>query len=299
MSSAAPANAEQIARWNGASADAWIEAQALLDHMFEPFTELLIEGARGASPGSVLDVGCGTGSTTLAVARVLGPQGRAIGVDISEPMLALARTRAPRVRERSGEEGTVPSATTSIFLHADAQTHRFEPESFDVIISRFGVMFFDDSVAAFANLRHAARAGARLRCVVWRGAAENPFMTAAERAAAPLLPNFLPNLPARQPDAPGQFAFAHESRIRRILQDSGWTEPSIRPIDISCAFPAQGLNLYMTRFGPLGQVLPQLDEQTRQQIVPRVHAAFEPYIDGAEVRFTAACWLVDAVKPAL
>ena len=140
----------------------------------------------------VLDVGCGTGSTTLAVARLLGAKGRCTGIDISEPMIAAARARAER-------EGTPAS-----FIRADAQTHAFEPASFDMIISRFGVMFFDDSVRAFANLRRAARDDAELRFIAWRSAAENPFMTTAERAAAPLLPN----LPARRPDAPGQFAFA-------------------------------------------------------------------------------------------
>ena len=157
-------------------------------------------------PGSrVLDVGCGTGSTTLAVARRLGAKGRCIGIDISEPMIAAARARAER-------EGTPAS-----FIRADAQTHAFEPASFDMIISRFGVMFFDDSVRAFANLRRAARDDAELRFIAWRSAAENPFMTTAERAAAPLLPN----LPARRPDAPGQFAFADRRRVYSILEESG------------------------------------------------------------------------------
>ena len=147
--------------------------------------------------GRVLDVGCGTGSTTLAVARRLGAKGRCIGIDISEPMIAAARARAER-------EGTPAS-----FIRADAQTHAFEPASFDMIISRFGVMFFDDSVRAFANLRRAAKQTPSLRFIAWRSAAENPFMTTAERAAAPLLPN----LPARRPDAPGQFAFADRDRV--------------------------------------------------------------------------------------
>ena len=280
MTSTATANAEQIARWNGTSGHAWVDAQAMLDQMFEPFSALLVEAAHRDSVSSVLDVGCGTGSTTLELARALGVASRCVGIDISEPMLALARVRA------------VQAGISANFLQADAQTHRFGPDGFDLIVSRFGVMFFDDPVAAFTNLRAAARDGARLRIIVWRSAAENPFMTAAERAVAP----FVPNLPARASDAPGQFAFADEQRLSRVLHDSGWRSALARPIDVACSFPTRELDLYVTRFGPVGQCLAEMDEAARRQIVPRVHAAFEPYVDGTEVRFTAACWSVDAVR---
>ena len=133
------------ALWNGPAGRAWVEAQELLDQVFKPFEDLLVEAVCAGSGGRVLDVGCGTGSTTLAVARLLGAKGRCIGIDISEPMIAAARARAER-------EGTPAS-----FIRANAQSHAFEPASFDMIISRFGVMFFDDSVRAFANLRRAAR----------------------------------------------------------------------------------------------------------------------------------------------
>ena len=196
---------------------------------------------------SVLDVGCGTGGITLAVARRLASAGRCMGVDISEPVIAAARARAER-------EGTPAS-----FVRADAQDHAFEPASFDFVISRFGVMFFDDSVRAFANLRRASTDDGRLRFIAWRGAAENPFMTTAERAAAPLLPD----LPARRPDEPGQFAFADPDRIRRILADSGWAEIDIQPIDVACALPEKELARYLTRLGPVGLALREADEQTR------------------------------------
>lgn len=183
---------EQTALWSGHAGRAWVEAQELLDQMFKPFEDLLVEVVCGGSGHRVLDVGCGTGSTTLAVARLLGAKGRCIGVDISDPMIVAARARAKR------------EDTTASFIRADVQIHDFELASFDMIISRFGVMFFDDPVLAFANLRRAARDDAELRFIAWRSAAENPFMTTAERAAAPLLPN----IPTREPEAPGQFSFA-------------------------------------------------------------------------------------------
>lgn len=269
---------EQSALWNGLAGRAWVEAQDLLDQMFKPLEDLLVQAALAKPGGRVLDVGCGTGSTTLAVARSLGTKSHCIGIDISDPMLAAARARAER-------EGTPAS-----FIRADAQDFAFEPASFDMIISRFGVMFFDDSVQAFANLRRAARDDAELRFIAWRSPAENPFMTTAERAAAPLLPN----LPARQPNAPGQFAFADPLRVHRILEESGWAEIDIRPIDVACTLPEKELISYFSRLGPLGRVLHQADEQTRIQIIETVRAAFDPYVHGDEVRFNAACWIVCA-----
>ncbi len=269
---------EQAARWNGPAGHAWVEAQALLDGILRPFEDVLLEEVSVEHGGRVLDVGCGTGSTTLALARRLGPAGRCVGVDISEPMITAARARAER-------EGTPAS-----FIRADAQEHPFEPAAFDAIVSRFGVMFFNDSVRAFANLRRAAKDQAGLRFVTWRAPAENPFMTTAERAAAP----FLPNLPARRPDEPGQFAFADPDRIHRVLADSGWAGIDVRPIDVACGLPESALVPYFTRFGPVGLLLGEADERTRARIVETVRAAFAPYVHGTEVRFTGACWMVGA-----
>ena len=117
-------------------------------------------------------------------------------------------------------------------------------------------------------------------------------MTTAERAAAPLLPN----LPARRPDAPGQFAFADRDRVARILEESGWAEIDIRPIDVPCTLPEKVLARYVTRLGPVGRILQEADEETRKRVIDAVRAAFDPYVEGAEVRFTAACWQIAASR---
>ncbi|BCL25732.1 class I SAM-dependent methyltransferase [Streptomyces aurantiacus] len=280
--------AEQTARWNGAAGQAWVDTRAVLDELFKPFEKLLVDAVVTEHAQHVLDVGCGTGATTLAVARRLGAQGpgaqradapgHTVGVDLSEPMVTVARARAE-------QEGARAS-----FVLADAQDHDFGPATFDMLISRFGVMFFNDSVKAFTNLRRAAREDAALRFIAWRGPAENPFMTTAERAAAP----FMPDLPARRPDEPGQFAFADADRVRRVLEESGWAGIDIRPVDVTCALPEGELVRYFTRLGPLGLVLREADERTRTHIIETVRAAFDPYTRGAEVRFTAACWTVGA-----
>jgi len=281
MQDSRPKGDDQAALWNGTAGNAWVDAQEILDRMYRPFETLLADAIVAGAPRSVLDVGCGTGATTLAVARRLGPHAECIGVDISEPMLAAARVRA----EREG----VPAR----FIRADAGSYAFEPVSVDVIMSRFGVMFFDDPVRAFANLRHAARAGAEMRLVAWRSPEENPFMTTAERAAAPLLPS----VPPRVAGAAGQFAFADAKRVHRILDESGWAAIGIEPIDVECTLPESELARHATRFGPLARVLNDADEQTRSKVVSAVMAAFAPYVHGAEVRYDAACWMISARAP--
>jgi SAM-dependent methyltransferase len=270
-------NADQATLWNGSAGRAWVEAQQALDRMFEPFERLLADGVIATPEARVLDVGCGTGATTLAIARRLRAPGGATGIDLSEPMLAVARARA---------EAEHAAAT---FVRADAQTHSFAPASVDRIVSRFGVMFFDDPIAAFANLLRAAAAGAPLDCIAWRGPDDNPFMT-AERAAAP----FLPDVPPRRADGPGQFGFADAARVRRILDAAGWRDVTIDPIDVTCTFAEASLVPYLTRLGPVGRALDGADERTRAQVIATVRAAMDPYVRGDEVRYTAACWRVGA-----
>ncbi|MFI0963331.1 class I SAM-dependent methyltransferase [Streptomyces sp. NPDC021080] len=269
---------EQAERWNGPTGDAWVEAQDMVDALFAPLEKLIVDAVPAGQGGQVLDVGCGTGGTTVAVARRLGPGGRCVGVDISEPMVKAARARAERAGVRAS------------FVRADAQDHVFEPAAFDAVVSRFGVMFFPDPVRAFTNLRRAAKEDAVLRFVVWRDLTENPFMTTAERAAAPLMPN----LPKRVPDAPGQFALADADRVRGLLEESGWAGVGIRPVDAACVMPESELVPYFSRFGPVGIALRDTDPATRGRVVESVRAAFSPFVHGAEVRFTAACWQIDA-----
>ena len=272
---------EQAALWNGPAGQAWVDARELLDQTLAPFADLLVEAVfanRSLSTGAVLDVGCGTGATTAAIARRMGAGGRCVGIDISGPMVSAARTRAER-------EGSGAS-----FIHADAQEHDFETASFEVIVSRFGVMFFSDPVRAFANLRRAAKDAATLIFAAWRSPAENPFMITAERVAAPLLPA----IPPRLPNAPGQFAFADAARVRGILERSGWSEIDIRPIDVACSLPENELMGYLTRLGPLGRSLREVDEPKRREVIGVVRAAFDPFVHGVMVRFTAACWMVEA-----
>ena len=251
-------------RWNKVAGCAWVDSQAIIEGTLEGLVAPLLDGLSG----TVLDVGCGTGATTVAAAQ---RGSKPTGVDISEPMLAVARERAPEIP----------------FIVADAQTYAFEPDRFDHVISRFGVMFFDDPVAAFGNLR---RAGRHLRLIVWRTAEENPFMTAAEHAARPLLPD----LPERDPHQPGQFAFGDKAKVERLLSEAGWSEIALEPLDVECAMPAAALEGYVSRLGPVGMALQDADADTRERVIETVLPAFAAFVQAERVCFNAACWIVTA-----
>jgi SAM-dependent methyltransferase len=213
-------NADQIAYWNEQAGPKWVAFQDALDRQIEPFGLVAIERAKVASGERALDVGCGCGQTTLELARRVGARGRVLGIDLSAPMLA-------RASERARSQGLDQAS----FLAADAQTHRFEPESFDLGFSRFGVMFFQDPVAAFRNLRGALAPGGRFAFVCWREMARNGWMLEPMAALAKHIT--LP--PPAAPDAPGPFAFADEKRVSAILEGAGFRDVTLEPHDAEMA----------------------------------------------------------------
>ena len=268
---------EQAKLWNGPAGQAWVEMQPLLDQVLQPFADVLVHAVSASPCERVLDVGCGAGGTTLAIARTRWTP-KCLGIDISEHLAAAARTRAAR------------ESTAAAFVCADAQTHAFAPGSFDTVVSRFGVMFFSDPVEAFRNLRRATVEDGRLHFVAWRSAEENPFMITAERIATPLLPK----LTDRPANGPGQFAFADPLHIDAVLKQSGWADIDVQPIDAACSMPEKQLIPYLSRLGRIGVALQEVDETTRKRVLDTVRAGFEPFVAGDEVRFTGACWVVHA-----
>lgn len=271
-------SSEMSALWSGTGGNAWVDLAPVLDQMFLGFETMLADEAAARGAERVLDVGCGTGATTMAIARRLGAGGRCTGVDISAPMIGAAVARP-------ADGFPAPE-----FIVADAAEYPFEAGEYDLLTSRFGVMFFADPVAAFANLRGAIRSGGGMRFFCWRGPQDNPFMVAGTRATRHLLPA----MPERRPDAPGQFAFADGGRVAEILAAAGWEGIEVEAIDVPCAFPESGLLPYMTRLGQVGQALGHADERTRAAVLDALRAAYRPFVDGEEVRFTAGCWSVRA-----
>lgn len=272
----ATANAEQTDLWNRRSGPNWVRYQTLLDTQLDP---LGAEALRvlAPQPGErILDIGCGCGQTTLQLADAVGPGGGVVGVDVSEPMLELARSRA----------GDRPAA----FRNADAQTADLGPRQFDAAFSRFGVMFFDDPSAAFGNIRAALKPGGRLSFVCWRSRAENPVLVAPFETALPLLP---PQPPA-DPLAPGPFAFADADRLRGVLADAGFDDVALTPFDrpVGGGGVEDQLELALN-IGPLGVVLRE-NPDYKPKVVDAVRAMLTRYQTPGGVLLPAAVWIVQA-----
>lgn len=278
-SSPAAPNSAQVEYWNAIAGATWARYHDQLDRQIAP---LGLEALRALGPAAgerVLDVGCGCGQTTLAIAARVGPHGAVVGVDISAVMLDIARQRA-----RPGSAGNVQ------FLGADAQIHRFEPGAFDAIYSRFGVMFFADPVAAFANLRRALRPDGRLGFVCWRPLAENPWMSEPLEAARPLLPP----LPPPDPLAPGPFAFASDARVRAILGGAGFREVEIRAFDMLIGNGDLAATLELTlRVGPLGAALRD-NPSYKDRLADTVRATLARFETPRGVLMPASVWIVTA-----
>jgi len=271
------ANADQIAYWNAQAGETWAAQQEKLDRQIAPLGDAAIEALSPRAGERLIDIGCGCGQTTLELAEAVGPSGSVLGVDISHPMLDVARRRA-------ADLGNVA------FLEADAQTHPFEPGGADGVFSRFGVMFFADPTAAFANIRKAMKSGGRLAFVCWRPLPFNDWMrvpveAALAHVAAP---------PPGDPTAPGPFAFADPGRVRTILAGAGYRDIDLTPYDTFVGgHPLDEAVALSLKVGPLGMLLRENPDK-RDVVIDAVRRALAPH-DGVDgVMLPAAVWIVTA-----
>jgi SAM-dependent methyltransferase len=268
-------NAQQAAYWNEQAGPTWAAEQVALDRQLAPLGHRVM-AELDLSPGQrILDVGCGAGETTLELAA---KGAEAVGVDISRPLLDVARRRAA-------------GAARVTFLEADAQAHAFAPASFDAIFSRFGVMFFADPAAAFGNLRRALKPGGKLAFVCWRRPDENPFMTAPMAAALQHVP--APPPPA-DPTAPGPFAFADPERVRGILAAAGFTDIALTPHDEKIGRNDLDTALALAlKVGPLGGLLRENPDQ-RDAVIGAVRRVLAGHDGPDGVTLDSASWIVTA-----
>ncbi|MGI9590766.1 MAG: class I SAM-dependent methyltransferase [Myxococcota bacterium] len=280
-------NAEQFTYWNEEAGAKWVELQERLDTGIGPLGLEAIARAAPRAGERVLDVGCGCGQTTLQLSERVGEGGSVLGVDLSMPMLE-------RARERAAQTGVAQVR----FEQGDAQIFPFEPGSFDLVFSRFGVMFFAEPPEAFAALLRATRSGGRIAFLCWRGAELNPFMSVPYLAVAKHVE--LP--PPPPPGTPGPLSFADEDRVRDILGSAGWSQVTFETWQREFLVGGRG-NLddavdFSLRVGPVTRALRMAEGELDMEAITRsVREAIAPYVTDEGVRMPCAPALVTARKP--
>jgi SAM-dependent methyltransferase len=274
-------NADQIAYWNGPGGRHWADRQQSQDIVLAPVSEILIDRAKVKAGERILDVGCGCGATTIALARKVGPAGHVFGIDISTPMLARARQLTP------------PDLPVD-FVLADATLYPFDPASFDLLVSRFGVMFFAEPALSFANLRRAMRPSGRLTFACWREPRENPFFLVPLQAVY----KHVPKLPQLGPEDPGPFSFASEARVHRILGEAGFQGVAMEPCNLSLDIAVgRGLDAAVTsalEIGPAARALAEQPPDVVAAAANSIREALAPFARGQSVPLPASIWIVTA-----
>jgi SAM-dependent methyltransferase len=274
-------NADQIAYWNGPSGQRWADRHAPQERLLGPIADVLLERARPQPGERVLDVGCGSGATTVAFAKAIAPNGFALGLDVSDPMLSQARALAPK-------------GLPLDFVLADATVFPFEPASFDLLASRFGVMFFGDPVASFTNLRRALKPSGRLAFVCWREPRENPWMM------TPLIAVYkhVPKMPPVGPEEPGPFAFASEERVTRILKGAGFVDAAMEPRNLAMDIAiGGGLDAAVDgalQIGPASRALQGHPPETYEAARASIREMLTPFVKGQSVALQGSIWVVTA-----
>lgn len=277
----APANADQLTAWDTAEGVFWAEHAELFEHSLQRYDDWLLRAAGIRDGDQVLDVGCGTGSTTRSAAWLAG-SGTALGVDLSSPMLTVAALRA---RDAGAGNAT--------YLQADAQVHPFEPEAYDVLLSRTGCMFFGDQVEAFTNLARAVKPGGRLSLLVWQPPSQNPWFTELTTALA-----VGRTLPSPPPDAPSPFALADPARIAQILTAAGFATPECEPVKERMYWGPDVPTAVDFVLGILGWLLEDLDPDALTQAMTNLRRTLVSHYAADGVTFPSAAWLVTTRKPA-
>lgn len=277
------ANATMRAEWNDATGRRWLRRHETVEQEIARFGEIAMTRANIRPGQHILDVGCGTGHTSLALARRVGKEGSVTGLDISHLLLGVARAAA-----------TASGLANLRFEEADAQTHAFERARFDVIFSRFGVMFFDDPVAAFANLRPALRGEGLLSFVCWPAPEANPFMMIPLAAAARHVAMPEPG----RPDAPGPFAFADIERVRRILSEAGFADIGTdRLTEMIGGDPLEETASRLLELGPVSRLVDGIETATRNAILADIRASLARHETEGRVSLKTMVWLVSARAP--
>ncbi len=277
-------NTDQIEYWNGEAGATWVTQAEALDSLLREVGDAVIAHSKLKVGDSVLDIGCGSGALTLAAQARVGNTGQATGLDISKPLIQNAERRAGERKSRA------------LFRQADASTWRAD-EPVDAIVSRFGVMFFDDPTAAFANILQSIKPGGVLTFACWRSPKENDMGGGLMKAVSHL---FTPPEVKPDPTAPGPFAFADQTYVSTFLDKAGWRDVNFTPWD--GRLPLTGNNAqevagFLARMGPIGRVM-----REQNVAVESVIDALIPFLETRKQNeafaLNGAVWIVTARRAA-
>jgi SAM-dependent methyltransferase len=271
-------NAEQAELWNGRLGKAWVNVEDYIDGMMAPLSTVALEAVNAKPSDRIIDIGCGCGTTSFS----LGATGAAVwGVDISTAMI-------DRANEKDNAAGNVA------FSVGDAASQQYTADH-TVVFSRFGVMFFADSVKAFANIRSALVPGGRLVFLCWQPPAANPWLSIAGAALQPFQPA---DAPPPDPEAPGPFRFGVPEDTRKVLSSAGFTNIAMQPVvkDLHLGDTIDEVMRFQSNVGPLSGLLETLDESRHAQATAAVRDAFAAKADSKGINLEAATWLVTATN---
>ncbi|THA33482.1 class I SAM-dependent methyltransferase [Streptomyces sp. A1547] len=274
-------NTAQAEAWNGYEGEQWARSQERWDAVNDGFNQPLLDAAAISATDHVLDIGCGAGRTTRLAAQRAG-EGRALGLDLSGPML-----------ERAGASAEREGVRNASFVQGDAQAHPFEPEVFDAAISRYGMTFFADPVAAFANIGRALRPRGRLAFICAAEAEANEWLQALAS-----LKEILPLGGFGVPGGPGMFSLTDPDHTLALLASAGFENARVERVEAAGNWgkDAEDAAAFLLDSGPgrhlLGQVAPATQEQARRALTDAVR----PYEEAGAVWLRSSSWLVTAVR---
>lgn len=268
--------------WKEEGGEKWVENIDLLERQLGPLTETLMDRYAAAAGESVLDVGCGGGPTSIMLAGRVGESGRVLGVDISEIILDIAKRRGRGIHNLE-------------FRTADAGSEDLGYGAFDLVFSRFGLMFFSRPLAAFKNLHRHLRSGGRMVFMCWRTLEENLWMTVPADAAFTVLPRPEPPQEEPDPDTPGPFSLGERGRLEYLLDAAGFRDLRLETVDIDMQMGNLDDAGHMaTQLGPAAKVIQEAPDEDREAAVAAIKEALREYQTPSGVVIPSAAWIAAA-----
>ena len=276
-------NQEQKEFWNEKKGEIWVSLESKIDKMLGPLGDQAIKILKPKVGEKILDIGCGTGSTSQTLSKLVGESGIITGIDISKPILNFA--------QKQKENKKIKNIN---FIQADAQNHQFSDLNFDAVFSRFGIMFFEDPISAFKNIKKSLSCNGRLTFVCWSKSEDNDWMNLSSNVAS----QFLELPPKANPKEPGPFALEDYFYIEEILIKSGWKNIKIKAYkeNIVIGETLDHAADFLSRMGPMSVPFENANEQTKEKVISALKECYSKYFTPKGVEFHFSSWIVSAVN---